>query len=102
MFQGRIIDVRIDKVKLPNGKEASREVVEHPGGVTIIPVMGNEVILVEQFRKPANKCLLELPAGKLEEGETPAFCAERELIEEIGFKPGKLDFFIFILYKPGF
>ena len=84
-FIGRIITVRVDRVLLENGQESEREVVEHKGAVAILPVdaKGN-CTLVEQFRKPIEQVLLEVPAGKLDTGETPEACATRELNEETG------------------
>ena len=72
IFEGKIINVRIDEVELCNGERASREIVEHSGAVAIIPLINREkIFMVKQFRKPLDKELLELPAGKLESGEDP-------------------------------
>ena len=85
VFSGRIIQVRVDQVSLPNGRAASREVVEHPGGVGILALDGeNNVLTVTQFRYPYGKPLTEIPAGKLERGEDPYAAAMRELREETG------------------
>ena len=86
-FKGKIINLRVDRVLLENGKESEREVVEHNGAVAILPIdhHGN-CTLVEQYRKPIEKILLEVPAGKLDFGETPENCALRELKEETGLK----------------
>ena len=71
IFNGRIIRVERDEITLPNGKEAFREVVRHPGAVCVVPVTDEgEVILVRQFRYPFREELLEVPAGKLEAGES--------------------------------
>lgn len=103
IFDGRIIKVRVDDVQLPNGKKSKREVVEHAGGVTVIPITSEgEIILVEQFRKPIEDTLLELPAGKLEEGEEPLDCAKRELVEETGYKAGKIKYMFSFFTSPGF
>lgn len=103
IYQGKIINLRVDEVKLPNGTASTREVVEHPGGVTIIPVTNkSEVLLVEQFRKPVEEILLELPAGKLEPGEEPLSSARRELIEETGFQAGKMEYLFPFYTSPGF
>lgn len=90
-FKGRIINLRVDRVILENGKESEREVVEHNGAVAILPVdhRGN-CTLVEQYRKPIEKVLLEVPAGKLDINETPESCALRELQEETGLKTKNL------------
>ena len=91
VYNGLIVDVHMDEVSLPNGKTARREVVEHPGGVVVVP-LDNEmrVITVTQYRYAIGRPLTELPAGKLEKGETADFAhaALRELHEEIGATPG--------------
>lgn len=86
IFSGKIIRVHLDEIELPNGDKSFREVVEHSGGVCVVPFTeeGN-IILVKQFRYPYKKELLELPAGKLEKGEDPLEAAMRELEEECGF-----------------
>ena len=85
VFRGRIIRVRQDTVRLPNGKESSREVVEHPGGVGILAIDGEDrVVLVRQYRYAFERVLTEIPAGKRETGEEPFLTAQRELKEEIG------------------
>ena len=87
IFKGRIISLRVDEAELPNGKTASREVVEHNGGVTVVPLTdNNEVIMVEQFRYACGRPVMEIPAGKIDKGETdPAAVAARELREETGY-----------------
>ena len=81
-FNGRIINLRVDNVELPNGKTAEREVVEHPGGVCVAALTErDELLMVRQFRYPYMQELLEIPAGKLERGEIPLECGKRELIE---------------------
>lgn len=85
VFKGCIINVRQDLALLPNGRTATRDVVEHSGGVCIVPLCDNgDVILVRQFRYPYMKVITEIPAGKLNEGEDPLACGKRELKEEIG------------------
>lgn len=84
-YHGVIVNVRLDSAELPDGSEALREVVEHPGGVTVIPVEDDGTVwCVRQFRYPFAQELLEVPAGKLEHGEQPLDCAARELSEETG------------------
>jgi ADP-ribose pyrophosphatase len=91
IYEGRIINLRVDTVRLPSGRESKREVIEHKGAVCIVPVLDDgRVMLVRQFRKASGQSLLEVPAGGLEEGESPEQCAARELMEECGFRPGKL------------
>ncbi len=70
IYKGRIINLRVDKVALPNGREALREIIEHPGAVAVVPVLPDgRIVLVRQFRKPVEEALLEIPAGRLEKGE---------------------------------
>lgn len=84
-YNGLIINTSLDRVILKNGEHSLREVVDHPGGVTIIPIDDDGyVYCVRQFRYPFGEHLLEVPAGKLEPGETPLECAIRELSEETG------------------
>lgn len=85
IYNGRIIHVHVDQVELENGRTASREVVDHPGGVCVaVLTEKNELIFVRQFRYPYHKVLLELPAGKLEPGEDPFETMKREQLEETG------------------
>lgn len=85
IYTGKIIRVHVDEVELENGKTAIREVVEHPGGVSVaVLTEKNELIFVRQFRYPYHKVLLELPAGKLEPGEDPFEAVKREQMEETG------------------
>ena len=84
-YKGRIINMRVDQILLPNGQPASREVVEHPGGVCIAALTeDNEVLFVRQFRYPYHQVILEVPAGKRSPGEDPLECGKRELREETG------------------
>ncbi len=84
-FHGKIIHLKVDTVRLPSGNEATREVVEHNGGVCVLPITdAGEVILVRQFRYPYKEVLTEIPAGKLELGEDPFLAGKRELLEETG------------------
>lgn len=84
-YHGRIMNIRDDDVQLPNGKIASREVVEHVAGVCVLPITEEEkVIMVRQYRYPYGETMLELPAGRLDRGEKPFPGALRELHEETG------------------
>lgn len=102
VFEGKMINVRVDRVRLPDGKESTREVVDHPGAVVIVPVLGEKILFVEQYRYPIEQVLLELPAGKLDPGESPEECAKRELEEETGYKAKKLSYLGKIFTTPGF
>lgn len=85
VYNGRIIDVFYDEVMLPDNTKSFREVVRHNGGVTVLAINDDKIVMVQQFRYPINKLTLELPAGKLEKNENPLECAKRELEEETGF-----------------
>ena len=90
LYCGKIVDLYLDGIRLPDGREVVREVVGHSGGVVILAIVEGDVLMVRQYRHPAGKMLLELPAGKLEKGEDPAVCAARELEEETGYRPGSV------------
>ncbi|MEG6585653.1 NUDIX hydrolase [Dendrosporobacter sp. 1207_IL3150] len=103
IFNGKLLTVRRDTVKLPNGKEATRELIEHPGAVAVVPILNDgSILLVRQFRYPVGRVTLEIPAGKLDKGEEPDDCAKRELEEETGYKANKLRRLSSILTTPGF
>lgn len=86
-FKGRLLDVREDLVRLPNGKSATREYIVHPGAAAVVPLFENgDTLLVRQFRYPINESILEVPAGKLDRQEDPLSCAKRELTEETGYE----------------
>ena len=90
-YSGRVLAVRVDCIRLENGKVTALEVVEHRGSVVMVPVDADGGIwLVRQYRHAARREILELPAGTLEAGENPAACAGRELREEIGMAAGTL------------
>jgi len=87
VFDGGLLEVRRDEVRLPDGKLAWREYVVHPGAVVILAFVDDETILLErQFRYPKRRHFIELPAGKLEKDEPPLATARRELVEECGFE----------------
>ncbi|MGI6713022.1 MAG: NUDIX hydrolase [Bacillota bacterium] len=103
IYQGKIVSLRKDKVILPNGKTAEREIVEHGGAVAIVPInKDGNIILVKQFRKPLEQETIEIPAGKLNPGENPEKCALRELQEEIGYTAEKLEYKFSYYTSPGF
>ncbi len=103
VYKGLIVNVYMDRAELPNGKSARREVVDHPGGVAILPLLDNgEVVTVRQYRYPFGEVLLEVPAGKLDRGEAPEACALRELEEEVGLVPGRLIPLGALYVSPGF
>lgn len=85
VYQGKIINMRVDEVELPDKTISSREVVEYAGAVAILALtLAGELVLVRQYRYPISKETLEVPAGKVEQGEDPLACARRELREETG------------------
>ncbi len=103
IFKGRIIEVKLDRVLLPDGQESSREIVLHAGAVAIIAIDSEDKLyLVRQYRKPIEKTLLELPAGTLEAGEDPLHCARRELAEETGMNAASWKKLISYYSAPGF
>ena len=102
-YQGRVVTLRVDKVRLPNGSLGTREVVEHSECVCIVPVDADgNVVLVRQYRKPAQTSLLEIPAGNIEDGEAPEEAAQRELQEETGCTAGNLRHLASFWTTPGF
>ncbi|MBR3120111.1 NUDIX hydrolase [Oceanobacillus profundus] len=103
IFNGKIISLQVDDVTLPNGKTAKRELVKHPGAVAVIPITkDNKIIFVEQYRKPLEKSLIEIPAGKLDLNENPLAAAVRELEEETGYTTNDLSFVTSFYTSPGF
>lgn len=102
IYRGKIINVRCDDAKLPNGRPCRREIVEHPGGACVLCVKDGKVALVKQFRYAYGEAIYEIPAGKLNEGEDPMLAAERELGEETGMIADEL-VLRFVLYPtPGY
>lgn len=103
IYDGRIIKVKVDEVLLPNGKTAKREIVNHQGAVAVIPLTDEgKMVVVRQFRKPLERSIVEIPAGKLEPGEEPLACAIRELEEETGYVARHYDHLSSFYTSPGF
>lgn len=87
IYSGRVVNLRVDTILLPNGRQAQREIVEHRGAVAIVPLLDEEtVLMIRQFRLAVNEELLEVPAGTMENDEPPEACAIRELEEETGYQ----------------
>ena len=103
IFEGKIIDLYLEDVELPNGKTSKREIVKHPGAVAIIAMTDDEkIVMVRQYRKPLERTLVEIPAGKLEKGEEPSETARRELEEETGYVCETLTPLLSFYTSPGF
>jgi ADP-ribose pyrophosphatase len=103
IFKGAVFDVERDRLREENGIEIIREVVRHPGGAGALPLFDDDrVALVKQYRHPARRELLEIPAGRIEEGETPEMCAAREMEQEIGFRAGRIEKLAEFYTTPGF
>lgn len=87
VFQGRLLQVRRDRIRLPDGGDATREFIVHPGAVMVVPILDDGRLVMErQWRYPLERVMLEFPAGKLEAGEPTLQCAQRELLEETGYR----------------
>ncbi len=103
IYDGKVVHLYLDTVKLPDGQSTQREVVRHIGAVAVVPIDADgQVVMVKQYRHPAGRVLLEIPAGTLHQDEQPDTCAVRELQEEIGHKPGKLRKIGGIYTAPGY
>ena len=93
IFDGKVVKLFVDTVELPDGSEAIREIVRHPGAVCVIPVTKDmDVVTVKQYRYAFEQIMLEIPAGKLEPGENPLEAVKRELEEESGVVAGKIEY----------
>ncbi|SNZ10492.1 ADP-ribose pyrophosphatase [Terribacillus aidingensis] len=103
VYDGKVISLRVDTVKLPDGNTSKRELIKHPGAVAIIPITKEgKIIFVEQYRKALEKSIVEIPAGKLELGEAPEVTAVRELEEETGYTAKQLNKLGSFYTSPGF
>jgi len=103
IYKGSILDLDLLEVELPNKKTAKREIINNADAVVILAMdEDNKIYFVKQYRKAIEDYLLELPAGKIDEGESPLVSAKRELAEEIGFSSNKFDFLFSFYSSPGF
>lgn len=103
VYDGKVISVARDVVKLPNGKNTFREVAVHRPAVAILPILNDgQILLIRQYRHPVKRVIWEIPAGLLEEGEDPAGAAQRELREETGYRAGVLERGPSFFPSPGF
>ncbi len=103
VYEGRILNLRVDTVRLPSGETAIREIVEHRGAVAIVPILDDgRVVLVRQFRYAVGAVCLEVPAGTLEPGEDPLIGAHRELEEETGYQAARWERLGAIWPTPGY
>ena len=103
IYRGRIVNLDLETVRLPNGATVELEIIHHPGAAAIVPMKDEEtVLLIRQYRHAAGGYILEIPAGTLRPGEAPLVCAARELEEEIGFRPSSLESLVTLFTTPGF
>lgn len=103
VYRGRSVNFRVDEIRLPNGRQAVREYLDHPGAAAVVPFLdARRVVLVRQYRHPVGAHTLELPAGKLDPGESLLACVRRELEEETGYAAGRLTRLISYWPTPAF
>jgi len=108
VYKGRVVDVDVDTVQFPDGSTGQLEMIRHPGAAAVVPFASDPrgkdptILLIKQYRYATNGPLIEIPAGRLDPGEDPKACAERELLEEVGVKAGRLERLTTIWTTPGF
>ncbi len=108
IYSGRVIDVDLDTVRFPDGSTGELEMIRHPGAAAVVPFASDPqgpdptILLIQQYRYATGGTLIEIPAGRLNPGEDPRVCAERELLEEVGVKAGRLERLTSIWTTPGF
>lgn len=102
VYKGKILNLRNDDARLPDGKACKREIIEHSGGACVLYVEGGKVLFVKQYRYAYGETIYEIPAGKLNEGEDPALAAQRELEEEAGVKAKRLTRLFTVYPTPGY
>lgn len=108
VYSGRVIALDVDQVEFPNGSVGELEMVRHPGASAVVPFLTDptgddpQILLIRQYRYAAEQYLLEIPAGKLDPGESPADCARRELLEETGCTATRVEHLITVYTTPGF
>ena len=106
-YHGRIISLDVDEVRFPDGSIGSLEMIRHPGASAVVPLLDDggsdpNVLLIRQYRYAANGFLYEIPAGRLDEGESPMECAHRELSEETGYRAQRVEHLFTMFTTPGF
>lgn len=103
IYKGKILELSVETVRLPNGATADVEIIAHPGAAAVVPFKDDRtVIMIRQYRHAVGGVIYEIPAGTLQPGEDPRDCARREVEEEIGYKVGTLEPLVSLLTTPGF
>src|SRR5258705_7023248 len=104
---GRVINLDVDAVRFPDGSTGELEIIRHPGAAAVVPFASDPhgddptILLIQQYRYATDGTLIEIPAGRLNPGEDPRVCAQRELLEEVGVKAGRLERLTTIWANPG-